>query len=439
MAEPLVAEPLGVRLNPPFLDGVYLALNALPDALFLGDGPGCLFTKAERVAGRHDLFSTLLSCRGEHRLNHTGIDAFNVAGNTEAGMASALRSLAARPGCGAVFMGSMPVCAIVGSDYARIMREALAGSQTPSFLVPRAISGDWLDGYAAVLEALASGMDLGGAARRKGTVALVGYLMDRNEGEHRGNVRELERMLRALGLEPVSIWLSGRPYAHLREARHADAIVSLPHGRKAARVLAGRLGVPLVEAELPFGLEGTRRFMERMGREFQREDRARDFIDAELDSAAPRLQWSVPHAFLRRRFAFAGDPLYAPGFVEFIEELGGKVTGLLLMGAVRHLPPAQARALARRPRTSFEPLTKDAACAGPADAFWRGADLVVSNTLAFETARPEAPWFEFGFPSDYTHYLRDAPFLGFAGALSLASRLANEVVKGLAARRGKSR
>lgn len=427
--------PMGIRLNPPFLDGVYLAMNALPDAHFLGDGPGCLFTKAERLHGRHDLFSTLLSARGNHRLNHTGIDAFNVAANTEEGMAAALRTLAERPGCGALFMGSMPVCAIVGSDYARIMREALAGLKTPSFLVPRAISGDWLDGYAAVLEALASGIDLAGAKRRKGTVALVGYLMDRNEGEHRANVSELERMVRALGLEPASIWLSGRPFAHLREARHADAVISLPHARKAAAVLARRLGARLIEAELPFGLEGTRRFMKLLGREFKREDAARAFIDAELDLVAPRLQWSVPHAFLRRRFAYAGDPHYAPGFTEFIEELGGRVTGLLLMGSSRHLTPARVRALERRSAVEFEPFTRDAARGG----FGRGSDLVVTNTLALETARPAAPWLEFGYPSDHTHFLRDVPFLGFRGALSFASRLANEVVKGLAARRGGNR
>ncbi len=428
-------EATGIRLNPPFLDGVFLALNALPDAQFLGDGPGCLFTKAERLHGRHDLFSTLLSARGEHRLNHTGIDAFNVAANTEAGMADALRTLAARPGCGALFMGSMPVCAIVGSDYARIMREALAGLKTPSFLVPRAISGDWLDGYAAVLEALAGGMDLSGRERRKGTVAVVGYLMDRNEGEHRGNVSELERMVRALGLEPASVWLSGRPFAHLREARHADAVVSLPHARKAAAILARRLGARLIEAELPFGLEGTRRFMELLGKEFGREDAARAFIDAELDRVAPRLQWSVPHAFLRRRFAFAGDPHYAPAFTELVEELGGQVTGLLLTGASRHLSPARTKDLERRARVEFEPFTKDAARGG----FGRGADLVVTSTLAFETARPAAPWLEFGYPSDHTHFLRDVPFLGFPGALAFAARLANEVVKGLAARRGRSR
>ncbi|MEK7384438.1 MAG: nitrogenase component 1, partial [Elusimicrobiota bacterium] len=321
-----MSESIGVRLSPPYLQGAYLALNAISDAYFLGDGPNCLFAKAEHIHGRHDLFSTLLSCRSEHRIHHTGVNVFNIAGNFEAEIAAALRRIASWPGCGAIFMGSMPMCSIAGTDYERIMREALSAGGKPAYLIPQrlGLSGDWLDGYAAVLEVMASGMDLEGAAPRPENVAIVGYLMDRNEGEHRGNILELERMLRALGLNPVSIWLSGKPYEGLRDVRQAGTILSLPHGRKAAAVLAGRLGARLIEAELPFGLEASRRFVEQLGREFGREGAAADFIAKELDAAVPRLEWSVPHVFLHRRFAFAGDPRYAVGFAEQIEGLGGE-------------------------------------------------------------------------------------------------------------------
>lgn len=271
---------IGVRINIPYLQGAYLGFNAIPDAYFLGDGPSCIFDKAEQIHGRHDLFSSLLSCDGDHRVQHTGLNVFNIAGDTEKEIAAALKRIAAFPACGAVFFGSMPMCALVGTDYERLLREALGESRKPSFLMPRrsAVSGDWLDGYAAVLEALASGMDLDGAKPEAGSVALVGYLMDRNEGDHRGNLRELERIVRALGLKPVSVWLSGKPYEELRAVRRAGTVVSLPHGRKAGKILAKRLAVDLVEAELPFGLEATRRFVETLGRAFGRERRARDFI-----------------------------------------------------------------------------------------------------------------------------------------------------------------
>jgi nitrogenase molybdenum-iron protein alpha/beta subunit len=254
------------------------------------------------------------------------------------------------------------------------------------------------DGYASALEALAAGLDLRGARPERGHVAVVGYLMDRNEGDHRGNVAELERMLRGLGLEPASVWLSGRPYEHLREARRAEAVLSLPHGRAAARVLARRLGVRLVEAGLPFGLEGTRRFLELLGRACGRRKEAAAFIRRELDLVAPRLEWSVPHAFLNRRFVFAGDPHYGAAFAELIAELGGRA----------------------------EPLGGSGK--GP------DADLLVADTRTLRRVRPRTAWLEFGFPCELTHILQDDPFLGFPGALGFLSRAANEVSKGFCRR-----
>ncbi|MDD5627847.1 MAG: nitrogenase component 1 [Elusimicrobia bacterium] len=421
---------IGVRINIPYLQGAYLALNAVPDAYFLGDGPSCIFAKAEHIHGRHDLFSTLLSCDSEHRVQHTGLNVFNIAGNCEGAITDALRRIAAWPGCGALFMGAMPMCAIAGTDYERLLREARTGK--PAFVIPRrsALSGDWLDGYAGVLEALASGLDLSGARPGRDQVAVVGYFMDRNEGDHQGNVRELERILRALGLQAASIWLSGRPYESLRAARQASAVLSLPHGRTAARVLARRLGVRVVEAGLPFGLEGSRRFVELLGREFKRPERARDFIAAELDAVIPRLEWTVPHAFQNRRFAFAGDPHYAAGFAELIEELGGRVAGTLVVGGAHHLSAEQRRFLEARPQTAFEPLPPEVREAWN-ELAGGAADLIVGSAFAFQEVSAGRRWMEFGYPSESTHFLRDEPFLGFRGALGFLSRAANELVKGL--------
>jgi nitrogenase molybdenum-iron protein alpha/beta subunit len=427
-----VACKIGIRINIPFLQGAYLAFNAIPDVFFMGDGPSCIFDKGEHIHGRHDLFSTLLSCDSAHRIQHTGLNVFNIAGNCEAEMTGAIRRMAAHPGCGAVFLGSMPMCAIVGTDYERVLREALGESRKPRFVMPRrsAVSGDWLDGYAAVLEALASGMDLEDAAPVDGAVALVGYMMDRNEGDHHGNLKELERMLRAVGLEASSIWLSGRPYENLRAARSASAVVSLPHGRKAARILAKRLGAKLIEAELPFGLEASRRFMETLGREFGKEKEARAFVDRELGDVVPRLQWTVPHAFLNRRFAFSGDPHFAAAFAEQIEDLGGRVMGTLSVGGAHHLSADARRALERRCETVFEPVPQDVneRWGGFAEG---GVDLIVGSAFAFEHFDTGRNFLEFGYPSESTHFLRDEPFLGFQGALAFLARAANEVARGL--------
>jgi nitrogenase molybdenum-iron protein alpha/beta subunit len=231
-------------------------------------------------------------------------------------------------------------------------------------------------------------------------------------------------------LDPASIWLSGRPYEDLRRVRGASAIVSLPHGRKAGQILARRLGIRLVEAELPFGLEASRRFMEQLGREFKREQQARSFISAELDLIAPRLQWTVPHAFLDRRFALGLDPQYAPGFTELLEGLGGVVAAVALDAGVHHLTEPQRRDLQGRPNCICEPLPDELRAAWRSDRDGK-FDLVVANGFVFRQIDRGFKWMEFGFPSECTHFLADEPFLGFTGALRLLSRIANEVVRGL--------
>ena len=378
----------------PYLIGVYLGVNAIPDARILVDGMECLFSKARYIHGQHDVFSTLLDCGGENRVLHTDINPFRIATNFEHGIAQALRVAAAQPDCGVVLCGAITTCAIVGTDYERIARETAPSLGKPLFTLPtRSIGVDWLGGYEAVLQALAAGMDLRGARPRAENVAVVGYFMDRNEGEHRGNVAELSRLLRGIGAEPVSIWLSGRPYEHLREVRRASTIVSLPHGRAAARTLARRLGARLVETDVPFGLDGTRRWLEQVADALGRRRRAEAFIADELKEVVPRLEWLVPQAFLGRRFLYAGDPRYAAAFGALAREVG-----------------------------------VDLRTAGPG-AETDGFDLVIADSDFLRRSRPRVPWIEWGYPSYYTHFFVDEPFLGFRGALAFLSRMANAVIK----------
>lgn len=389
-----MGDPGSINDVPPYLIGVYLAINAIPDASFLVDGMECLFSKARFIQGQHDVYSTLLDCRADNRILHTDTNPMKIATNFEHGIAQALRAAAASPSCGVLLCGAIPTCAIAGTDYDRIVRAEGPGLGKPAFTLPmKSMSVDWLGGYEAVLQTLAAGMDIGGARCDDGHVAVIGYFMDRTEGEHRGNVAEIERMLKALGVERVTLWLSGRPYEELREARHASTIISLPHGRSAARTLAKRLGARLIETDVPLGLGGTRRWIEQVCDALGRRQRAEEFIAAELGEVVPRLEWVVPQAFLGRRFLHRGDPLYRPALTAMISEVGGELVG---DGAPEGL-------------SSF--------------------DLVITNSDFLAGLPPGTPWMEWGYPSYYTHFFHDEPFLGFRGALAFLSRMANAVIK----------
>ena len=77
----------------PYLLGVFLGLNAVSDAAVMVDGANCVMVKADLIAGNHDLFSTLLSETGRHRILCTMSTPVNPPKNPEKKTAAMLNIL----------------------------------------------------------------------------------------------------------------------------------------------------------------------------------------------------------------------------------------------------------------------------------------------------------------------------------------------------------
>ncbi|MCX5797307.1 MAG: hypothetical protein NTY77_17585 [Elusimicrobia bacterium] len=422
----MMSEGHGKPMNFPTLMGVYLAVNAIPDAYILVDGPDCVLYKSHFIHGRHDLGSTLLRISGRHRVAFTNVCSRGVVKEHDEIIRRHILTVDGLKESGLVLVTALPMCSITGVDYGRVIRSLAGKLSKPAIdIAPDSLIGDWLDGYGQVLNALARGLDLGGKRRvkaQKGPLkkaALVGYFMDRNEADHFGNLAELRRMLAALGLETVSVWLGGEPAAALRRVAEADLIVSLPYGRAAARSLARATGAALVETELPFGLPKTERFLRDVGKAAGRLKEAEAFIAAELARVIPRLQWIIPQYFLNRRTAFMGDPYLFEGFRDIAEDLGMTVAGAIVRGRAQHLPdqagPVPVLCEPRSSSPAVRKLTQE-----PLDLFvtcWCEQDF---HGLRF-------PILEFGFPSYRSHALFERPFLGFNGMLGFVERLADRL------------
>jgi hypothetical protein len=418
----------GAPLNLPFTAGVMLGINAVADAVLLVDGPGCVHAKARQIHGPHDIESKLLDVLGAHRIEDTHLDVHRVATSYEQQVVERLVELGNRPDTGIVVLCDMPLGTIAGTDYRRLIAQASVQSSQPLCWLPgRSLTADWLAGYAGLLEILAETLELPSPAPRPGRVAIVGYFMDRNEGDHRGNVAALRQLLKGLDLELCSLWLSGGDLESLRAAQEAEAILSLPHGRAAAARLAARLDLPLVETELPFGLAGTRRWLETVSAALGRRDQADAFIAQELDRVIPPLEWVVPQVFLGRQVVFLGDPHYALPLAEMLEEVGAELPEMWLIGQALTLTDEIRTALAvDGRRVTFEPRSEDL------QAHWierqeQGVDLLITNNVGLERLIPRGAWIEWGFPSHHTHYLLERPFLGFTGALAFLERMALEI------------
>ncbi|MBI2384859.1 MAG: hypothetical protein HYV14_02480 [Elusimicrobia bacterium] len=419
-----MADARSLRLNLPYLLGVYVAVNAVRDAYLLVDGPQCVSFKAEHLSGKHDWRSTLLDPLGFHRIVMTGTTWDTITFSREERIRTLLERVLRRPDAGLVMVSALTMCGLSGIQYDRLIEPLRRKTRTP-FLEIRCdtLDHDWLDGYASVWDAIAGSVDLPRPKRRKNAVAVVGHLLDRNEGDARGNLGELERMLGALGLELVSAWPSGGSYAGLAGASRASAVISLPYAREAAATLAGRLKVPLVETGLPFGLDGSVRWVRAVAAALGRKAAAERFIDAELRRAVPPLEWAAPQVFLNKRLLYLGDPHLLEGFLEISALLGARVESAAVVSRAGRLGP-RALALERPPLQEPEETAWLAAVAGAAPY-----DLCATNNVGWQVLGLEAgPVMEFGFPSYFHHSLAPRPYLGFRGFLDFADRLAEHLM-----------
>jgi len=422
-----MAEKAGRPMNYPSLLGVYLAVNAIRDAYVLVDGPDCTLYKAHYIHGRHDLNSTLLRSDGRHRVAFTNVCSRGVVKEHDGIIRRHLDTLAGLAESGLLLVTALPMCSITGVDYGRLVRALPGPAVKPAIdIPPDSLMGDWLDGYAQTLSSLARGLDLSGGRRRPGCAAVVGYFFDRNEGDHAANLVEVRRMLGALGLETVSIWLEGKNAADLKKAAEAEIIISLPYGRAAARRLARATGAALVEAELPFGIVKTLQFVRAVAAAAGRSAEGEAFIEGELSRVIPRLAKIVPHLFLHRRMAFMGDPYLADGFMDIAEDLGVVVEGAVIRGRRAHGGVREGAPVLFEPFTRSESVQR--LLSSPRDLFvacWHEQE-------GLETA---SPILEFGFPSYRHHVLYESPFLGFSGFLAFVDRMAD--VLSAASRRGR--
>lgn len=411
------------RMSYTYTIGLYLAVNAIRDAYLLIDSPDCANSKILYIQGNHDLGSTLSSVNGYHRIANTDLHPEDVVASRETDIRDSLARMAAFPGSGLVLVCSMPMATLIGMDYDRIAGDVSRETGKPVTAIPgRSLSGDWLDGYAQTLLALARHMDLSGAEAHPDRTAIVGYLMDRNEADHRANIRELTGLLKGIGLEPVSVWLDGGDYGALREVRRAGSIISLPYGERAAELLAERLNIPLIRTGLPLGLDNTRKWLTRIADETGRTDRADTVIASALERIIPGMEWLVPFSLLDRNMIFMGDPHLFRAFLDMTGELGIRVVlGILTGSSGNSAGPetSDGPAVLVDPHMSrLHGAVQDLAGTSP-------VHLVAGCSGAVHICGNRVPFMEIGFPSFFTHALFERPFLGFSGTAAVIERMAN--------------
>jgi len=413
----------GEKAAPSFLTGVYLAVNAVSDAYIVVDGTDCVVRKAECVYASHDLFSTLLDCRGASRVLHTRAHAKEILAGDGSVMEAEVRALRGR--AGVVLVSSLPVMSMTGRDYKRLA--GMLNGKTGARVVDvsgNSMDRDFLDGYSLAFEKIAEDMELKKGLGKPKKIALAGYFMDRTEGDHTGNLAELRRMLSLLGIELVCVWPDGGEYSELRKIEGASVIVSLPYARAAAEILARKTGAALLPLGIPLGFGGSAAWLRAVAEAAGVSGKVVSAVlGRELASAHGLARLAVGGGLAGKRVCFTGDPYLGEAFCAFAGELGMIIAGVCLSCAGGQWAGAEnifsGRLVLRdfRVRTYSDAVMK---------LFSRGGcDLLVSNSIGRRSELLSLPGLDLGFPSYRYHALLPAPFAGFRGAVNLVGRLFN--------------
>lgn len=430
--DPRYSSPFGF----PKIVGAYLAVNAVPDVWMLTDSPDCAILRAELIQDNHDWTSTLITTDGRYRIAATGVSPDKITVDRRDDLADQIAAIGSQNGA-ILLIYPTPMAALVGIDYNALVRRCAGKLRMPAVVVdPVDALGDAQSGYEQVMETLAATLPLVDGPLDSNKVALVGHLHDRNEADLAASVEEICRLVAGLGMEPVSVWLSGQPASHLAKAGRAGVIISLPCAGRAAQILSARTGARVIETNgIPVGLQGTIDWILKLGADLGREKEARCLVEREAPDLYRKVAKAVMRHFVNKDFMICTEAHVALGVAGMIQEFGGNVRLLATDGHPRiPLPEGLAEATVIHGRMEEVRKHMDAILskAAPSPVVLIGNERAIKLTrLCRRVSRTDlrqVAIVPLGFQSGGFHHLYPAPFLGFSGTLSLIDRIVNAVV-----------
>jgi nitrogenase molybdenum-iron protein alpha/beta subunit len=414
----------------PYLDGAYLIANAIPDICLVYHAHDCGFHKEEKICGQHDLFSDLLRWDEKRRILRTNLDSREYIHGGKDKLSMKIRQVAENIQPAAILVAYSNVIAVTGEDVGQVIRDMDRKVSIPVIFLPLNKSdSDYLVGYFDGLQCILSNLNF--KIRNENTLALVGYIYDRNEGDHQGNVAELRRILAGIGAPPGPIFLDGSPFRELNEWPEPTTVIDLAGGAAGGKSFAERFGASCLDLGLPLGIKGTVDWIEKVADFLDLREQAAPFIRRELTKLLPRLKWLLPRFTFGRGVIVLADGLLLPALVEFLEELGFSVFGVACTAGenapgVKDILQSDEYKKLPLQVAPFRELVSSARNE-------KNVDLVIGNSVIRQLiGTMDIPFVELGYPSSFQHFLTPSPFLGFDGVLALTERIINALEIGTA-------
>ena len=405
--------------------GIYMAVNAIPDAVNLTHVPVGCKPKIMNLMANHEGLD-----KNFYRNRWTNISGVDIIRGSEERLENFIRECYGRYGQpGVMVVTTNMVIELAACDMTAVVANAEkdVGARL-LHMKTRDFDGDIYDGYADVVARLVSGLDWSGATVEPNSVNIVGYVYDRKEFDHAANVDELTRMLSAISVGTKALFLSNRRWEELERGADAAYNVVLPHMGNKLAGLEEASGRPTIDSCLPLGLAPTIRWLEQIAGRIGIERRmVQRFADGERERLAPALRYAQERLHGLELAVFS-DTVTAAHLSVLAAELGMDVVMVGLMdrtlggerrfrSIIESFDVSLPESAAVLENPTIQQLARIEAAAGEIPPF----DMIIRPTFDFF---PETvPVLEMGFPSRFSHTVYPLPSYGFNGIGVMCQRL----------------
>ena len=412
-----------MKVAPYFLEGAFLALNAIPDAYAVIDSPHCEMERAYKIGIWSDRFSNLAghgAYAHDRRVYPADWESIGEIRGTEEELRRALETVASRHPGKRIFLLRSFLSMMIFTDLQGLSNEISEKTGSPISIVHQStLDDDWVDGYRRVNECL---IELIVQDQGADTPLVSGFSLLRNEADEIGNVAEIMRLWNALDL-PQPRWLFDGKNPSLD-----------PVSKNAVRIIfpfdfeydGEEDNENFLKSDFPIGVEATTEFLEALARRFDRMDLAEKFIDSEKQRIRPLLQPSVHRSLAGKGAIVVGDPWRARGLWRALRELGLDVPLVVSTRKAGAVFPKKEELEARGTEVWVDPDFNElrdylgqSVPIGLVDFF------VGSGTFRDIAKEFSLAYLESGFPCYTQHFITPSPIMGFEGILHLAQRLDN--------------
>ncbi len=428
------------------LTGVSIALHAIPDAfLLMHCGVGCKH-KATSKLSTHDWAENVVDREGWTEVG----DAELIEGSAHR-IGPYLRSWQKRVEPGLIAVISVTFLDLTGDDYKDEVRENDEELPCKVIYVPApGYDGDVYAGYASALVEVVKAIDWTVPATNAQEVAVLGYLFDRYEGDHQGNLTQLRSLLKALGLSLGATLFSGAPYAKLHDAPRAATTLCFPYATPRVKRFKRLTKRTLHAVDLPMGIAGTSRWLREVGQAARVQPARVEAVIAHKEAQVRKRIGMAQQRLEGQRVAVFADVPLLIGVCTILFELGLTPVFLGIRGHTLGGEEALREGLARNGFTLPDdiPILQSPSLHAVREGMrtlleQRGVDGMIGSATEFNavTTLPAETFMrrnhrgesvglglftlETGFPCKQYHVIRPSPFMGYVGVMGWADRLLN--------------